>query len=74
MEHIGISLQEYLIRYSGVDPIFISDFIRIQETELTKEYYPFVINMDYVVKWLEINDRKRFAQKLYKHEGLHCIG
>lgn len=67
MEYIGISLQEYLIRYSGVDPVFISDFIRIQETELTKDYYPFVINMDYVIKWLDINDRKGFRRDLLKN-------
>ena len=30
MDHVGISLKEYLIKYSNVDKKFIEDFINIQ--------------------------------------------
>jgi predicted GIY-YIG superfamily endonuclease/phage anti-repressor protein len=54
MKTVGISLREYLIVNSNVDEQFIREFITIQEKSYVNyRYYPFVINLDWVVKWLD---------------------
>ena len=64
MEHIGISLQEYLIRYSGVNREFIKDFISIQQSKSSQENYPFVINLDLIIKWLQIDQKGSLKRTL----------
>jgi hypothetical protein len=64
MEYIGISLQEYLIKHSGVDRKFIIDFISIQESNAIKEHYPFIINLDLVIKWLQITKKDHIKETL----------
>lgn len=66
MEYIGISLQEYLIKYSHIDKQFIEDFIAIQESDITQEFYPFVVYLDLVIKWLDIKDPKSFRKNIFK--------
>lgn len=41
MEYIEFTLQQYLIKYSDVDRQFIKDFIIIQQSDITKENYPY---------------------------------
>lgn len=65
MEHIGISLQEYLIKYSEVDYQFVKDFIAIQQSDITKKYYPFVIDIELIIKWLH-TDKKHLRRTLQR--------
>lgn len=66
MEYIGISLQEYLIKYSQVDRQFIKDFIAIQQSDISKEYYPFVIDFEIISKWLKTNNKQNIKRTLIK--------
>lgn len=65
MEYIGISLQEYLIRYSEVDRQFIKDFIAIQQSDVSQEHYPFIVESEIISKWLKI-DKKHIKRTLIK--------
>ena len=65
MENIGISLREYLIKYSQVDRKFIDDFIAIQSST-NDEYFPFVINLEVIVKWLNVNQKGEIKRTLIK--------
>ena len=66
MEYIGISLQEYLIKYSGVDHRFITDFIAIQQSDISRTYYPFVVNLNLIIKWLQVNHKSHLKRTLLK--------
>lgn len=75
MEHIGISLQEYLIRYSEVDRDFIKDFIAIQQSDVSREHYPFVVDIDIIIKWLKIDKKYNIKETLTRSytEGIDYI-
>ncbi len=66
MEYIGISLQEYLIKYSNIDRQFIKDFIAIQQSDISREYYPFVVNLEMIMKWLQITQKGHLKETLKK--------
>ena len=70
--HIGITLQEFLVKKSHVDRQFINEFIEIQNTDIMQEHYPFIINIELIIKWLQItrkNNLKKTLKKSYvKHE------
>jgi hypothetical protein len=65
MEYIGISLQEYFIKNSGIDRQFIRDYIAIQNSDLVREYYPFIIDTELIVKWLQMSNKGALTQTLY---------
>jgi len=76
MDQIGISLQEYLIKYSNIDRQFIRDFIMIQESDEYEEYYPFVIDLEIIAKWLGIERKgnlKDTLQKSYRKNIDFCL-
>jgi len=54
MEHIGISLREH----------FIKDFIAIQESGVGQENYPFVVDIELIIKWLKINLKSNLKKTL----------
>ena len=64
MEYIGISLQEYLIKHSKISKAFIREFIAIQESDVLREHYPFVVDLDLIVKWLQLSERKPLIKTL----------
>lgn len=66
MEYVGITLQEYLIKNSGVNRQFIKDFIAIQQSDITREYYPFVIDLELIIRWLQINQKGHLKETLKK--------
>jgi hypothetical protein len=66
MEHIGISLQEYLIRYSEVNHEFIRDFIAIQQSDVSREHYPFVVDLEIIIKWLKVDNKSNIKKTLKK--------
>jgi hypothetical protein len=57
MEYIGISLQEFFIKNSGIDRQFIRDYMAIQNSDVMREYYPFIIDTEWIVKWLQIVEK-----------------
>jgi hypothetical protein len=46
MEYIEIPLLGYLIKYSDGNQQFIQDFIAIQQSDVTQENYPFVVDIN----------------------------
>lgn len=68
METIGISLQEFLVKYSKIDGKFIKDFIDIQQSDFTRDNYPYIIDLEIISKWLQISEKKlrRTLCKSYK--------
>jgi len=66
MDYIGISLQEYLIKYSQVDRQFIRDFIHIQESNKNGKHYPFIVDFDLVVKWLDTDRSEHLRRTLFR--------
>lgn len=75
MEYIGISLQEYLIKHSEVDCQFIKDFIAIQQSDVSREHYPFVVDLDIIIKWLKVQRKGEIKQTLLRSyiEGVDYI-
>ena len=75
MEYIGISLQEYLIKHSEVDRQFIRDFIAIQQSEISREHYPFIVDMEIIVKWLRVELKGGIKKTLMRSyiEGIDYI-
>ena len=64
MEYIGISLQEYLIKHSKISKSFIREFIAIQESDVLREHYPFVVDLDIIVRWLQLTRRGEITNTL----------
>lgn len=66
MDHIGISLREYLIKNSHIDKKFVEDFINIQQSVEHANHAPFIIDLDIVVKWMGIEYKHHFKETLVK--------
>lgn len=64
MDHIGVSLREYLIKNSHIDKKFVEDFINIQQSMENTDHAPFIIDLDVVVKWMGINKKDHLKDTL----------
>lgn len=46
-------LEKFLIEHSKINPMFIKDFFGFQKKQKFKHYYPFEIDLEDIVYWLE---------------------
>lgn len=59
-------LEKFLIKYSSADVKFIKDFFFIQKNNEYQKYKPFVIDLDTLCKWINIQKRY-FKESLIKN-------